>query len=363
MTYKKGRRGAEMTTQHNTCTSCFYSTRFSGIEIEQNGKCNHCNSNDFATASKATTTSDLTELHIIAEQLKKKRQGQYDCIIGASGGLDSSYVIYIAKRILDLNPLVVSYDHGFTYDITKNNLKTICRKLEIDLRFICSGKQYDRKYVKSWARAVSPIDYYWGLCAFCWYVLPASVYRCASKEKISTELTSFNIYENRVDALQRGIWARLLKQARHDCGLLRLPKILFHMAIARYYLFMLKLEIYVPPPSNLIGKLIPRSLERIDITKYVRWDIDKMVETLQKEVGWKTPEHPRLPMRFDCEIEDSFLNHTVKKATGLTAHGIICNYLIHDGIRTKSQLKDAVEYYDNLATRKKEEMMIRLNLK
>ena len=115
--------------------------------------------------------------------------------------------------------------------------------------------------------------------------------------------------------------------------------------------------------SLLIGKPKVPSIEEINITKYVRWDMDNMVKTLQKEVGWTPPKDTKLPMRFDCEIEDSFINHSYKTDTGLTCHGIICNNLIYDGIRTKNQLKKTVEYYDRLVKHKKEELMIRLGLK
>ena len=352
-----------MTTQHNTCSTCFVPTRFPGIQIENNGKCSLCNSNIFGTVRKARTTSNITELHRIAEQLKKKRYGQYDCVIGASGGLDSSYVIYVAKKVLDLNPLVVSYDYGFTYDITKNNLKTICKELKVDLRFIHSAQEYDRKYIKSMVRALSTIDIYWGVCAFCHYVLPAAVYHCALKEKTFFILTSSNVYEQFLH-VHRGVRSKFTARALLKSGIWKLPKILLHMAVAYYYLLRLKLEFYVPPIINIFLPL-PKShrLKKVNITKYVRWDVDTMAETLQKEVGWKTPEHPKLPMRFDCEIEESLINYTYKQTTGMTVHGIICNNLIYDGVRTKSKLKDTVDYYDGLVKDKKEELMIRLGLK
>lgn len=352
-----------MTTQHNMCSTCFVSSYFPGIQIENNGKCNLCNSDVFTTVSKSRTTSDMTELRSIAERMKKKRFGQYDCIIGASGGLDSSYVIYIAKKVLGLNPLVISYDYRFTYDITKENLKNICRELKVDLKFVRSAKQYDRKYIKLMVRALSTIGSYWRVCAFCHYILPAAVYNCALKEKICTVLTSTNIYEEFLH-VYRGVRFRFTRRALLKRGIWKLPKVLFYMAVAYYYLLRLKLEFYVPPIRNIFSH-VPRSrrLEKVNITKYVRWDVDTVVETLQKEVGWKAPEHPKLPMRFDCEIEESFLNHTYKEATGMTVHGIICNNLIYDGIRTKAQLRDTVEYYDDMVKRKKEELMRRLALK
>lgn len=128
---------------YKKCNSCFFSEKFPGVIIEKNGRCTFCNSDDFKIDKSVQTTLNITELQNIAKELKEKRKGKYDCIIGASGGLDSSYVIYIAKKILDLNPLVIKYDHGFNYSISDNNLKTICSKLKVDLKIIKSAKQND----------------------------------------------------------------------------------------------------------------------------------------------------------------------------------------------------------------------------
>jgi hypothetical protein len=88
-----------------------------------------------------------------------------------------------------------------------------------------------------------------------------------------------------------------------------------------------------------------------------------MINTLKEKAEWKVPVHPNFQMRFDCKIEDSFINHTYKKATGMTIHSIIASNLIHCGIKTKSQLKKAVEYYDNIIDERKEEIMSYLGIK
>ena len=68
------------------------------------------------------------------------------------------------------------------------------------------------------------------------------------------------------------------------------------------------------------------------------------------------PEHTDLPMRFDCKIEDSFINRTYKKAVGITIHGIICSNLINAGIRTKKDLEETVKHYDQIIEKRMEEV-------
>jgi hypothetical protein len=335
------------------------------VKIDRSGKCNFCAGHEFSAFIKAQSNSDITELRRIAEELKQKKQGKYDCIIGASGGLDSSYVIYVAKKLLGLNPLVISYDHGFTYDIAENNLQTICKKLDVDFKILRSAKGNNTKHIKFLVLALRNIDVYWGFCQFCRYLRPAVIYKFALEENISATLTSRNLYEEtHIASLPTNFKLKSMLQGMLKLlNIVKLVKFLFYLAIASYYFLRLKLEFYVPPVSNIFRRdPKPPKIEKINITKYIPWNIDSIVKTLTEEVGWKAPD-PMLPMRFDCKIEDSFINYTYKKAVGMTCHAIICNNLIKDGTRTKNQLKETVESRDNIVSQRMEEMAVLLNLK
>ena len=331
-----------------SCNSCFFSEKFPGVVIEENGNCNFCNHGDFKVRKKGQTALDRNELYRIAEELKKERKGKYDCIIGASGGLDSSYVIYIARRILGLNPLVVKYDHGFNHRIATDNLETICSKLKVDLKIIKSAQKYDLKYIRFMVLALKDIDLYWGVCSFCHYILSTVLYKYALEENISAILSSYNPYESKL-YLKGSFKLKFMLRNVFRLSIIKLVKLVFYMSIAQYYFTRLKLEFYVPPISNVFRSRTkrPGKIEWVSITRYVEWDIDNMVKTMEEEIGWKKPKESELPMRFDCKIEDSLINYTYKKATGLTVQGVICNNLIYDRLRTKSELKDTVKRYDD----------------
>lgn len=103
------------------------------IVFDQSGQCNHCR----AYAEKVTKlvyqgeTSDR-ELEQIAERVRKAgKNSEYDCVIGVSGGIDSSYVGYVAKN-LGLRPLAVHMDNGWNSEEAVKNIKRICNKLGID---------------------------------------------------------------------------------------------------------------------------------------------------------------------------------------------------------------------------------------
>lgn len=70
----------------------------------------------------------------ILEQIKgKSKKGKYDCVVGLSGGVDSSYLLYLVKNKYKLNPLAVMLDNGWISEIAKNNIHSIIKKLDVDL--------------------------------------------------------------------------------------------------------------------------------------------------------------------------------------------------------------------------------------
>jgi len=345
------------------CSTCFFTCDFPGVTIGEDGRCNFCADNELADEHRAHTIFDLTELKKIAEEIKKNKSGKYDCIIGASGGLDSSYVIYVAKKLLGLNPLVVKYDNGFNNELAVKNLETLCKNLDLDLIVTRSKKQYDLKYVRYLVKGLKHTGSYYGVCFYCHYILPTTVYRYALQHGIKTTLVSYNIYEDKL-YLTRRFKMQFVKKAILGGGWWRLPKVAFYVALALYNLFRLKMEFYLPPFKNFYSLYpqTPPSLKAIDITKYIRWDVDKMVATLEAETGWKAPAPPHLPMRFDCRIGHSLGTVTYLNAVGMTGQAVMCNNLIYDGVRSKEQLIESVEDHKKALSGRMDDIMKQLGL-
>ena len=72
----------------------------------------------------------LTDLDLIRKKGKKKK---YDCIIGLSGGTDSSYLLHLAVKVWGLRPLAVNLDNGWSSDIAVSNIKKMTDALNVDL--------------------------------------------------------------------------------------------------------------------------------------------------------------------------------------------------------------------------------------
>lgn len=104
------------------------------IRFNQDGICNHCRQYDEVARERLYPEDVAREKldQIITEIKEKGKNKQYDCLMGVSGGVDSTYVIYNLKK-LGLKPLAVHVDNGWNTQLAYNNIKKILQKLNIDL--------------------------------------------------------------------------------------------------------------------------------------------------------------------------------------------------------------------------------------
>ncbi|MBD3815157.1 MAG: N-acetyl sugar amidotransferase [Halothiobacillus sp.] len=124
------------TRAYQRCTSCVMDTTDPDITFNGQGVCNHCQRYDLMVrdiVDRASKGERLQELEAMVERIKTAGKGKdYDCIMGLSGGVDSSYVAYKAKQ-LGLRPLAVHFDSGWNSELAVNNIENIVKRLGIDL--------------------------------------------------------------------------------------------------------------------------------------------------------------------------------------------------------------------------------------
>ncbi|NBP59386.1 N-acetyl sugar amidotransferase, partial [bacterium] len=123
-----------MVSEYKICTRCIMDTSDSEIRFNEWGVCNHCIQHDI-TAGLLVPNPEIAkiELEKLVANVKESGKGkQYDCIIGLSGGVDSTYVALLVKR-LGLRPLAVHLDNGWNSELAVKNIENIVNKLGIDL--------------------------------------------------------------------------------------------------------------------------------------------------------------------------------------------------------------------------------------
>lgn len=115
------------------CSRSVLDTTIPGITFDENGVCQFCKIYDELDKLFPLDTGKEERLNTLIEKIKKAgKNKKYDCIIGVSGGTDSTYTLYRAVQ-LGLRPLAVHFDNGWDSKIAVRNIKNACEKLKTDL--------------------------------------------------------------------------------------------------------------------------------------------------------------------------------------------------------------------------------------
>lgn len=261
------------------------------IRFDDHGNCNHCNSAIeqadkiwFPDERGAKVLDEIIE-RIISEESKK----EFDCIIGLSGGVDSSYLAYYAVK-KGLRPLVVHVDCGWNSEQAVKNIESVIKKLNIELHTFVVNWEEMKDLQRSFFKASLPDqDIPQDHAIF------AALYNFAEKNNIRYVLNGLNFATESIMPENWGYQAmdyRHLKSVHKRFGGRRLkdyPHVNFFM---RY--------VYFP---YLKGMKIINPLNYIDYRK------DEAIATMQRELGWQYYGGKHHESRFTKFFQSYYLPH------------------------------------------------------
>ncbi len=119
--------------EYRICTRCVMDTSDPSISFDNEGRCNNCNKY-FIRHRKTDFNDGQAELKfkgIVSRLKQSQKNSEYDCVVGISGGVDSSYLIHLAKK-LGMRSLAVHVDTGWNTEIAVQNIIKICKNLGVD---------------------------------------------------------------------------------------------------------------------------------------------------------------------------------------------------------------------------------------
>lgn len=257
-----------MTENHRVCTRCIMDTTDPEITFDENGHCNHCRR--YLRRVKTEQHYDEKGQELLKRMVDEiKRRGKnkpYDCIIGVSGGIDSTYVAYIVKK-LGLRPLAVHLDNGWNSELSVNNIQKTLEKLDIDLyTHVLDWEEFkdlQLSFLKSsFINAEIPTD----------HAIVAVLLKVAAQKNVRFILAGSNIA---TEGIHVPAWVyeyrdwRLTKAIQKRFGKYKLKTFPhFNLFQAAYY-------------------LIVKQIKFIPILNFVRYDKNEAMETLQKELDWQ----------------------------------------------------------------------------
>jgi N-acetyl sugar amidotransferase len=143
-----------MKRKYKICTQCVMDTTDNEIKFNKHGICNHCI--EYTERKKKLINDPVKREKALKDTIAKVKETgknkKYDCIVGISGGVDSSYVAYLAKQ-WDLKVLLVHLDNGWDSELAVKNVENIVKKTGFDLYTLVINweefKDLQRSFFKS----------------------------------------------------------------------------------------------------------------------------------------------------------------------------------------------------------------------
>ncbi len=203
------------------CNCCVSDITMSEIEFDDKGICNFCRLHNEFIKSHPIGNEESEMLNSIINKIKiKGKQKKYDCIIGLSGGTDSTFLLYWAVKIAGLRPLAVTFDNGWSTEVALTNIKNATQALNVELHTVVADWEEMRDLQRSFMLAsVSDAD------APSDYAIYSVLYREAVREGVKYSLNghsfraegsvpkSWSYFDGRyVKDVQKKIWYKENKE-------------------------------------------------------------------------------------------------------------------------------------------------------
>ena len=176
--------------QRQTCSRCILDTSDDpDIVFDERGVCNHCLTYDRVARERLSWGEQRTSrLESLLEEVKASgRNHDYDCVVGASGGVDSTYVAYLAKNF-GLRALVVHCDNGWNSELAVKNIENIVKRLEYDLfTYVINWEEFKDLQLSYLKASVVDIE------ALTDHAIVASLFQVAARRRIKYILSGENM--------------------------------------------------------------------------------------------------------------------------------------------------------------------------
>lgn len=268
--------------EYQICTRCVMDTTDSKITFDDNGVCDHCNSFD-SDISPNWHTDEVgrAELEKIVAKIKHDgKDRDFDCIMGMSGGADSSYLLHVAVKDFGLRPLVFHVDGGWNSQIAVNNINVLIEGLGLDLFTEVINWEEMKDFQLSYFKAgVSNIDIPQD------HAFVATLYDFAAKHKIKYILNGGNIstecVRNPMDWIYYGTDMAQIKDIRKQFGTIPLDTYPFSS--------VLKHKIYL---KYILGVNV---IKPLNYFPYIKEDAMKLLEDVY---GWQPYPQKHFESRF-----------------------------------------------------------------
>ncbi len=313
---------------YKICSKCIYDNSVPSITFDADGVCNYCKMVDnlkleYNTGNVEGEHHLKSIIDIIKSEGKNKK---YDCVIGVSGGTDSSFLMYWAVK-KGLRPLAVHYDNTFNTTIATTNIEKITSKLNIDLfTYVVNNTEIEDIYRAFFYSNVPELDASTDLA------LAEVLYRVASKYKVRYILEGHSFVEEGISPLGKNYFdGKYIASIHKQFGKLKMKT---------YPLMTF---------SNFMKWTVFKRIKKIRPYWYMQYSKAEAKALLKKEFGWEDYGGHHLenrlnafshsvyfPQKFDIDYRNNTLSAQVRNGLKKREDALVEYYdekpFIEDGL-------------------------------
>jgi len=267
--------------RYKICTRCIMDETVSDIKFDENGVCNYCT--EYFDEINKLNLNELQKEDLLKKVLREiKKEGKnkdYDCILGVSGGLDSSYLLYHAVK-LGLKPLAVHLDNGWDSELSISNIEKLVKTLNVDLyTHVIDWEEFKDLEIAFIKANVIDIEMLTD------HAIIATLYKTAFDRKIKYILAGTNVASEGM-RMPPG-WIHLKLDLRNI------------KAISKKYGNEKKLKTF--PMIGLAKYLKYRFIDGIkwvSLLNYLTYNRDEAIQIMNQEIGWRNYERKHYESLF-----------------------------------------------------------------
>ena len=256
------------------CKNCILVDGSFGIELNSEGICNYCEDPTYKTTNwwKTQITEKMKENglrdwnSVIELMRSRQEEKKYDCIVGYSGGKDSTALLYSVVHDYGFNPLAVTIDSGFIPDIAFENMKDTLKKIKVDHIVIDGAKETFRKLYQ-WVftnQDSNDLTLTRNLCDNCGDLVHSLVVREAIKREIDIILFGYS-----PDEIRRYFYEIPQHEIEHDWKPSFINRELFTEEDRKHYF----------TPEDFENHTVPRIILPYHVIDYCEEDIIQLIES------------------------------------------------------------------------------------
>lgn len=253
--------------KYQICSRCIMDTSDPEIQFDADGVCNHCHKYDSRSAVELKHgAAGQRELSELVERIKADGKGkQYDCVIGVSGGVDSTMVAYKVKQ-LGLRPLAIHFDNGWNSELAVSNIEKTLRKLDIDLyTYVVDWNEFrdiQLSFIKAGvANIEAPTD----------HAIGALLYKMAAKHGLKYLISGGNL---ETEGVMPTSWLYDNKDWKHIRGLHRLFGKVKLKTFPHYGLM------------HMVYYVFFRRIKFVKVLNYAPYNKSEAMELFRREFDW-----------------------------------------------------------------------------